>query len=335
MVFVPVCTGGAGGAGGFGGGGGGGGAGTPDGVVGQGGFGGGNGGQGNGSGNLGSSGGGGAGLGGAIFNLGGTLGITNCTLSGNSAIGGAKGDFGTGASAGGGMGGAIFNRSGYVNVLNSTLAQNRADQGGGGIFNLGDGTNLAGVVFLRNTIVAGSLNAASDYSTTAINAGLVTNAGNYNLIQANNGFSGGVTSANPKLGPLANNGGPAPTHALLNGSPAMDVGDNSALPSTDERGYPRITDGDYNGTAVVDLGAVEQGLLRLRTIPQTAANIQLGGFQLFLTGESDRLYVTEFSPDFSAWTRFATNQSSGIEIPVVDVSAGTNSKRFYRARNWP
>ncbi|HEX5221295.1 MAG TPA: choice-of-anchor Q domain-containing protein [Verrucomicrobiae bacterium] len=335
-VGFPGGIGGPGGGGGFGGGGGGGGAGTPDGIVGQGGFGGGNGGQGGGSGNLGSSGGGGGGLGGAIFNLGGTLGITNCTFSGNSAIGGAKGDLGTGASAGAGMGGAIFNRSGLVNILNSTIAMNRGDQGGGGIFNVGDGTNRAGVVFLRNTIVAGSLNAASDYATGAINSGSVTNSGSYTLIQSNNGFTGGIlTSADPKLGPLANNSGPAPTHALLNGSPAVDVGDNSAVPPTDERGYPRITDGDYNGSSIVDLGAVEQGLLRLRTVPQTAANIQLGGFLLFLTGESNRLYVTEFSPDFSSWTRFATNQSSGIEIPVVDASAGTNSKRFYRARHWP
>ena len=35
---------------------------------------------------------------------------------------------------------------------------------------------------------------------------------------------GGVTVADPKLGPLQNNGGPTQTHALLSGSPAIDGG---------------------------------------------------------------------------------------------------------------
>jgi len=332
----PGGIGGAGGAGGFGGGGGGGGGGTPDGPIGAGGFGGGNGGQGDGSGNLGSGGGRGGGMGGAIFNQGGTLAITNCTLSGNSAVGGAGGYIVSPAGSGSGLGGAIFNRSGLINMVNSTVANNRADQGGGGIFNLGDGLGLTCVVLLRNTIVSGTPNGASDYATTAINGASITNSGHHNLIQSNGGFSGGIlTSANPQLGPLANNGGPSFTHALLNGSPAIDVGDDASLPATDQRGYPRIGDGDANGLAIADLGAVEQGVLLLRTIPQTAASIQLNGFRLFLTGESNRLYVTEFSPDFFSWTRFATNQSPGVEIPVVDVSTGTSTQRFYRAQAWP
>jgi hypothetical protein len=211
---------------------------------------GGNGGQGANSGNLGSGGGGGGGLGGAIFNLGGALAITNCTLSGNSAVGGAGGSVAGPAAPGSGLGGAIFNRSGFVTILNTTIANNRGDQGGG-IYNLGDGTNLSGVVFLRNTIVAGTLNGASDYVAAVINSAGTTNSGNNNLIQSNSGFSGGiVTSADPKLGALANNGGPAPTHALLNNSPAIDAGDNAALPITDGRGYPRIVDGDGNGSTL-------------------------------------------------------------------------------------
>jgi hypothetical protein len=335
-VGFPGGAGGSGGTAGFGGGGGGGGGGTPDGTIGPGGFGGGDGGQGNNSGNTGSGGGGGGGLGGAIFNLGGTLAITNSTLSGNAAIGGAGGSISSPAASGSGLGGAIFNRSGFVTLLNTTIANNRADQGGGGIYNLGDGTNLSGVLSLRNTIVAGTLNGALDYAAAAINSASTTNIGNHNLIQLNSGFTGGiVTSANPKLGPLANNGGPALTQALLNDSPAIDAGDNTALPSTDERGYSRIVDGDDNGSAIVDIGAVEQGLFRLRTIPQTAASIQSSGFQLFLTGESNRLYVTEFSPDLFNWTSFATNQSPGVEIPVVDIATGASGKRFYRAHAWP
>jgi len=41
------------------------------------------------------------------------------------------------------------------------------------------------------------------------------------------------------LGPLANNGGPTATHALLPGSPAIDTAENAFCPATDQRGAPR------------------------------------------------------------------------------------------------
>ena len=56
------------------------------------------------------------------------------------------------------------------------------------------------------------------------------------------------------MGPLADNGGPTQTMALLPGSPAIDAGSNALIPSgvtTDQRGYARIN----NGT--VDIGAYE------------------------------------------------------------------------------
>ena len=48
----------------------------------------------------------------------------------------------------------------------------------------------------------------------------------------------------PRLGPLADNGGPTMTHALLPGSPAIDAGDPAAVagvggvPLFDQRGAP-------------------------------------------------------------------------------------------------
>ena len=41
------------------------------------------------------------------------------------------------------------------------------------------------------------------------------------------------------LGPLADNGGPTPTHELLPGSPALDAADPAFCPATDQRGVPR------------------------------------------------------------------------------------------------
>lgn len=50
---------------------------------------------------------------------------------------------------------------------------------------------------------------------------------------------GDRVKVNAKLGPLADNGGPTLTHALLDGSPAIDAGDAASCPATDQRGVTR------------------------------------------------------------------------------------------------
>ena len=96
-------------------------------------------------------------------------------------------------------------------------------------------------------------------------------SGGHNLIGdgTGTGFTNGVngdivgTATNPidpKLGALSNNGGRTKTHALLAGSPAIDAGDNSLVPSTDQRGtgFQRIRDGNGDRQAVADIGAFER-----------------------------------------------------------------------------
>jgi hypothetical protein len=84
----------------------------------------------------------------------------------------------------------------------------------------------------------------------------------HNLIGNGSGSSGfdptdlvGTASnpIDPLLGPLADNGGPTLTMALLPGSPAIDAGDNTDAPMWDQRGpgFRRIV----NGT--IDIGAYE------------------------------------------------------------------------------
>jgi len=225
-------------------------------------------------------GGGGGGFGGAVFNYGGTVFVTNSTLAGNLAIGG---NGGSGASNGSGYGGAIFNLNGSVSTLNATIASNTAPQGGGAIYSLGDngvatqsGPALPGTVAsitLNNTIMAGSTDGANPVADFIQNTndsgngggfGSVISSGGYNLIVSNavnQAFAGGIISSNnPLLGLLANNGGPTPTMALLAGSPAFSSGSLALAAglTTDQRG---------TGYARVLNGQVSLGAYALLTVP--------------------------------------------------------------------
>jgi hypothetical protein len=261
--------------GGLGGvGGGGGGSGLPGGlgigIPGSGGFGGGNGQV---------AGGGGGGLGGAIFNdAGGTLTIFDSTLSGNSAVGGAGGASSTltSGNGGSGFGGAIFNLNGTVTINFSTIASNTVTAGAAGTS--GGATGLAGTAVAsgvyNHQIVGGSatmniLNvilAGTGIANCANDGGAAFTSGGYNLAQtpgATCGFTatGDLTGVNPKLRPLANNGGPTNTQALQNSSQAIDripngVNGCQSGVSVDQRGAPRAGGPGLGGTAC-DSGAYE------------------------------------------------------------------------------
>jgi hypothetical protein len=97
--------------------------------------------------------------------------------------------------------------------------------------------------------VYGRLNAGSDYNLIGDGSGMTG---------LSNGVSGNLVGSadnpiDPLLGPLADNGGPTLTHALLPGSPAIDAGNNAYATDWDQRGpgYPRIVNG------IIDIGAFE------------------------------------------------------------------------------
>ena len=92
------------------------------------------------------------------------------------------------------------------------------------------------------------------------------------------------TSA-PGLGPLAANGGPTQTHALLAGSPALNAGNPAVVdpPATDQRGDARIVQGR------IDIGAVEMPAALANTgsapapvLPVAVLFVLLGGAFLVL-----------------------------------------------------
>ncbi len=164
--------------------------------------------------------------GGAINSSSSSLVVTNSTFSGNS----------------GPFGGAISTSYGSLAILNSTITGNSASRGGGLEVS-------SSAVSAENAIIAG--NTATSGPDVY---GAVTSLG-HNLVGNTAGSSGfGATGdllgADPLLGPLANNGGPTWTHALLTGSPAIDAANTAAAPATDQRGIAR-----YN--SVADIGAFE------------------------------------------------------------------------------
>src|SRR5262249_31236860 len=55
----------------------------------------------------------------------------------------------------------------------------------------------------------------------------------------------------PQLEPLGDYGGPTLTMRPLPSSPAVDAGDNTDAPDTDQRGFDRIVNG------IIDIGSVE------------------------------------------------------------------------------
>lgn len=201
-------------------------------------------------------------VGGGLNNDGGTVSISNSTFAYNSATGG--------------FGGGLSNSLGTLSISNSTIANNSATYGGGGIYNL-DTVNITNSTIANNSgggiyndccyptytptltisrsIVAA--NAGGDCFNLAFNDTLADQG--YNLSSDSScGFTGtgSLQNTNPKLGPLASNGGPTQTIALLNGSPASDaIPLTSALcPKTDQRGHKRP---DNLHESACDIGAYE------------------------------------------------------------------------------
>src|SRR5262249_7598056 len=80
------------------------------------------------------------------------------------------------------------------------------------------------------------------------------------------GVNGNLVGLDPRLGPLADNGGPAQTHALLPGSPALDAGSNPLGLATDQRGTAR----GLNGRA--GIGAFQAGPPPLPPAPPSRPN---------------------------------------------------------------
>ena len=185
-------------------------------------------------------------------------GIANSTITGNSSVN---------------DGGGIYGSHGGLVILSSTIAANTTEGDGAGIATTGDGTVLSGevspaqsvpegVVYIFGSIIAG--NTGSDDIGVYVGTPVVeADQSLIGTVDASLNFTAGegtqvdVDPAALLLGELADNGGPTPTHALGEGSIAIDAA-GSEVPefpgsAYDQRGegYDRIVNG------ALDAGAFE------------------------------------------------------------------------------
>ncbi|MCW6037772.1 DUF4347 domain-containing protein, partial [Spirulina subsalsa FACHB-351] len=176
----------------------------------------------------------------------GTVTLTNSTVSGNSS-----------GSSGGGI-----SSDAAVTLTNSTIAFNTANNTGGGLALYSDNTHtINNSIIANNTAPTGpDVGILFDGTHTFnISHSLIRNTADMDANGSTgvptNGVNGNIVGLDPRLGPLANNGGPTQTHALGLNSPALNGGSNDLATglTTDQRGAPgaRIVGG------TVDMGAFE------------------------------------------------------------------------------
>jgi hypothetical protein len=202
------------------------------------------------------------GPGGAVYLLGAEGRITKSTLNANAAHR---------------SGGGLFQSRSDLYVVNTTITGNRAGGTGGGV----QSSEAGGQVMLNSVTVARNL--ANTSHRSALGGGLSAKGGSFgvvnsivalnraaakpsechgefdsfggNLLGTMAGCRGFVGSAliapAPRLGRLADNGGPTQTLALEPGSPAIDRANQHREPTVDQRDRRRV--------GLPDIGAFELG----------------------------------------------------------------------------
>ena len=193
----------------------------------------------------------------------GAVSVSSTTISGNTATGTNAGANQTKlAATGGGIQISEFYNGPGITIENSTISGNTVsgsipassdhDRGGGINDESGsalrhltiagnassDGANLSGMFLtttIENSIVA-------DAPAGEDNCALSPNSLGHNLKDDGTCFGEATdVNADPGLQPLASNGGPTPTHAILQSSPAVDKG-TAAGATADQRGLSRPAD---------------------------------------------------------------------------------------------
>lgn len=214
-----------------------------------------------------------SGTGGAISNYMGAVNVTGSTFANNTATGagGAIAEQNATATSGlasvslanstlanntsAGTGGAIDNFDGVLRITNSTINNSTATGNGGAINQI---ALSPADVTIANTIVANNTAALGTANCNGVNAA-EDGGGNLEFPAPTTCmFAISAQTGDPKLGPLANNGGPTQTEALLPGSAAIGKGlaaicTAPPIGGVDQRGMSRFV----SLRGVCDIGAYD------------------------------------------------------------------------------
>jgi subtilisin-like proprotein convertase family protein len=134
-------------------------------------------------------------------------------------------------------GGAVLNNGGLLLITNTTISTNY-------------GPNIvqaSGLVTIANSVMGAPIDSGANCLGTLASLGYNLDSGTSCALSA----TGDISSTDPLLGPLADNGGATLTRQLQVGSRAIDAGHNASCPPSDQRGVGR-PQGDR-----CDIGAYE------------------------------------------------------------------------------
>ncbi|MCO8121088.1 M12 family metallo-peptidase [Stieleria sp. TO1_6] len=246
--------------------------------------------------------------GGVLFESGGdsvSAIVRNSTLSGNQA----------------GLGGGIANQGGTVTIEQSTITANVSGTGAGLVMpTFGD----PGTTILYGTILSGNI--GPDVERFSGTFGHALNSLGFNLIGTGNTLESfdqssdqtGVTD--PGLAPLADNGGPTFTHALLSNSPGRDAAATSSPLSFDQRGqgFQRQVG------SRVDIGAfeIQPTVVTVSVSPDEIDENATGLFVFTFTRSNTDAYSPALTVPFShvgsatSGLDYVASQYDSIEFPV-------------------
>ena len=195
--------------------------------------------------------------GGAIY-VYGNANITNSTFSGNTTT--PVDSWGDGSAV------YFWGESQTMTMTHCTVYSNTSFSDDPGNHSPGAVYVGSGTATLKNTIIASNIggNCGGD--------GTITDGGG-NLQFGDTTCGATIPVADPTLGPLTDNGGPTPTMALLQGSPAVDACSCTTV-ATDQRRMSRPFDypGMDNG-GLCDSGAYEASLWRV-FLPTVLQDVQ-------------------------------------------------------------
>jgi hypothetical protein len=249
-----------------------------------------------------------AGGGGLYVAIGGSAVVLNTTISGNSTLAG--------------QGGGVLAASGFVTIVNSTITANHSTGttgAGGGVAVVAAPGGLVGIL---SSIIADNVAPTGTENCYASGPGLLVSAGHNLDTGLTCGFvaTGDLSGVNPLLGPLQNNGGPTPTHALAAASPAIDAGSTAGCPATDQRGGRRPLKATAAAPARCDMGAYEAPAAFVVTGTGAGGGPHVRVFSR-ATGEEIVGFMA-YDPGFAGGIRVTVGDVNGDGVPDLITGAG-------------